>query len=416
MLRVGLTGGIACGKSHVLRRLARRGLAVLDLDAVAHDLTAVGGAAYTDVVQAFGPGILGPDGSIDRRRLGAIVFADPQARARLDALVHPRVREEELRRADAQEAAGQSVLVSDAALLVEAGAHLRFERLVVVHCTPDEQLARLVRRDGLGETAARPRIEAQMPIDEKRRFAHLLVDSSGTPADTDAAADALAEELLALAERSQAAARVPAGAVTGALSCGAGPGPRGLSAMDLLQDALGGGGIELDRLARRLQPPSPGPWYRAARVGEASPWPESLAAALALWAAARGHDRDWLAGAAASVCRLTHAEGEAVSGAVLAALAALALAHGEALAALAGQLEEWTRVAMRWGGAVPPARVEGGASAAASFPRDCHQARGLAARLGCEPAFAGALVGLAGGAAGEAVEAGIAQLARQLSG
>ncbi len=414
MLRVGLTGGIACGKSHVLRRLAQRGLAVLDLDAVAHDLTASGGAAFGDVVRAFGPGILDDGGSIDRRRLGAIVFADPVARARLDALVHPRVREEEQRRAQALEAAGHAVLVSDAALLVEAGAHLRFERLVVVHCAPEEQLARLMRRDGLDEAAARSRIEAQMPIAEKRRFAHVLVDSSGTPADTDAAADGLAEELFALAGRPPPAARLAAEAVAAALACGGTAGPRRLSPRDLLRDALDAGGIELSRLGRRLQPAAAEPWYRAARANEAAPWPEALAGPLALWAAARRYDGDWLAGAAASVCRLTHGDREAVAGAVLAASAAFALTRGEALASLPGRLGTWTAVASRWGEAAPPLRVERAVSAAASPPHDCLAARRLAERLGGEPSFAGSLVGLAGGAPPGTADAEITLLARRL--
>jgi dephospho-CoA kinase len=128
MLRVGLTGGIACGKSHVSRRLASHGLHVLDLDAVAHAITAPGGTAYDDVVRVFGRGIVGADGAIDRKALGARVFADPEALGRLNALVHPRVRDEESRRAG--ELAGtEAVLVTDAALLVESGMHTRFDRL-----------------------------------------------------------------------------------------------------------------------------------------------------------------------------------------------------------------------------------------------------------------------------------------------
>ncbi|HEY2946548.1 MAG TPA: dephospho-CoA kinase, partial [Vicinamibacteria bacterium] len=103
MLKVGLTGGIACGKSYVLRRLAAAGLGTLDLDAVAHDVMARGGTAHADVVNEFGSGILAADGEVDRQRLGDLVFADPDARARLNALVHPRVREEEARRAAAEE-------------------------------------------------------------------------------------------------------------------------------------------------------------------------------------------------------------------------------------------------------------------------------------------------------------------------
>ena len=163
MLRVGLTGGIACGKSHVLRRLAGHGLQTLDLDAVARDVTAPGSPALQEISGAFGAGVLGPDGSLDRAALAALVFADAAARARLNAIVHPRVRAEEARRAEDVAGRGAAVLVTDAALLVEAGAHLRFDRLVVVHCDPGQQLERLRARDGLDEGAARARVLAQMP-------------------------------------------------------------------------------------------------------------------------------------------------------------------------------------------------------------------------------------------------------------
>ena len=269
MLRVGLTGGIACGKSHVLRRLAARGLATLDLDAVAHGLMAPGGAAYEDVVAAFGRGILAPDGAVDRKALGTRVFGDAAARARLDALVHPRVRAEEARWAAALAGGGGAVLVSDAALLVEAGAHLRFDRLVVVHCPPAEQLLRLVRRDGIPEDAALARVSAQMPVEEKRRYAHSEIDTSGTVGETERAADALAEALLALAALPRPRHSVAGERRLGGLRQGAGVGPRGLDAVALLADAFEAAGSSFSRLARRLPPPARGrvPRGAAARSG-----------------------------------------------------------------------------------------------------------------------------------------------------
>jgi dephospho-CoA kinase len=198
LLRVGLTGGIASGKSHVLRRLEAAGLATVDLDVVAHAVIAPGGAAFADVVEAFGPSILDRAGAIDRKALGAIVFAAPEARARLDAIVHPRVREQEAEMARAAESSGARVLVTDAALLVETGLHLRFDRLVVTWCPPAAQLARLRARDGIEEAAAQARLRAQMPIGEKRAFAHFVIDTAGTPGDTDAQVAALAPRLLAL--------------------------------------------------------------------------------------------------------------------------------------------------------------------------------------------------------------------------
>src|SRR4029079_11735128 len=121
-----------CGKSRVRRHLAAAGFGTLDLDGVAHEMIAPGGPAYDDVVAAFGRGILAADGTVDRKALGSRVFVDAAARAELNALVHPRVRDEEPRRAAAHEAAGGRVFVTDAALLVEAGVHLACERPVVV--------------------------------------------------------------------------------------------------------------------------------------------------------------------------------------------------------------------------------------------------------------------------------------------
>lgn len=415
MLRVGLTGGIACGKSHVLRRLAAGGLGTMDLDAVAHAVMAPGGTAYADVVGAFGRGVLGPDGAIDRLRLGAIVFADPEARARLDATVHPRVREEEARRAAAREREGCPVLVSDAALLVEAGAHLRFERLVVVHCPAAEQLRRLVARDGLSEAAGLARIDAQMPVDEKRRFAHVAIDTAGTLEETDARSDRLAAELLALARRREAPRRLDPARLLGALVHGRGPGPRGLDPSTLADDMLGAGGLELAALARRLVPAATGPWYRAAAAGEAAPWPEALGVVLAAWSLARGLDDLWLASAAASLARLTHGDDASVAGGCLAALVARDVAAGAPLESIGDRLAAREELARRWGGALPPSRVSAAARAAALHPGEPERARREAEAGGAEPACAGALVGLGGRAPASAAAASLLDLARRLA-
>jgi dephospho-CoA kinase len=414
MLRVGLTGGIACGKSHVLRRVAARGLATLDLDALAHEAVAPGGVAHADVVAAFGAGVLGPDGTVDRQALGALVFSDPLARGQLDALMHPRVREEEARRAAALAAAGCRVLVSDAALLVEAGAHLRFDRLVVVHCPPEEQLRRLMRRDALAEAAARARIEAQMPIAEKRRFAHLAIDTSGAVADTEAAADRLAEDLSAIAARPRAAAAPTLETTLGALVHGASPGPRGLEPATLAGEALAAGGLELVRLAGRLRPVPKTPWYRAAVVGQAAPWPEALAPVVALWALARGLDAEWLASAAASLARLTHADSESVAGACLAALTARAAALSGSLEGLHERLSEWEPAARRWGGEPPPSRIANAVRAAVAHAKTPTAARRAAETAGAEPALAGALVGIVAGAPAGGANAGLVSLAERL--
>src|SRR5436309_9756538 len=189
---------------------------------------APGGAAHDDVVRAFGPAILGPDGAIDRKRLGDLVFVDAGARARLDSLVHPRVREEEARWAAAADRGPGTVLVTDAALLVEAGVHLRFHRMVVVHCPPELQKRRLRERDGLDAAAAEARLAAQMPIGEKRRFAHFEVDTSASFADTDRQADAPAGTLRDLARTAPAPVPVPLDRAAACLLFGPAEGPRGL--------------------------------------------------------------------------------------------------------------------------------------------------------------------------------------------
>ncbi|HET9317399.1 MAG TPA: dephospho-CoA kinase, partial [Vicinamibacteria bacterium] len=322
MLRVGLTGGIACGKTYVRRRMQDAGLATLDLDLVAHEVMAPGGAAYEDVLAEFGPAVRAADGTVDRAVLGARVFADPAARARLNAIVHPRVREEEDRRAAALAAKGAAVLVTDAALLVEAGFHLRFDRLVVVHCPPEEQLRRLRVRDGLDEAAARARLRAQMPVADKRAFAHFEVDTSGPFARTDTAVDAVTSALVALPPPSPGAARVLGARARAALALGPQAGPRGLTPLGLLSEIAAARGIEMERVARLLDPPVPSgdPWYRAALKGGAH-GPEALAAPVALWSHARtGGDPEYTVAVAASVARLTHAEAPPIASACATAL------------------------------------------------------------------------------------------------
>ena len=370
-LRVGLTGGIACGKSRVLRRLAAAGFATLDLDRIAHELMAPGGAAYRDVVEAFGPAILAADESVDRRRLGEVVFADPAARARLNAIVHPRVREEEARRAALQAGDEGAVIVTDAALLVEAGVHLRFDRLVVVHCSEGEQIRRLVKRDGLDGKAARARVDAQMPVEEKRRFAHLEVDASAGLAETDRAADALASELQRLARTRPRRVRIPLERSVGAIVAGPRRGPRGLEPARILADVAAAGGLEMERVARLLVPPTDRPWYRAARSGAADAGPETLAAPVVVWSLSRGGpDPDYVAAAAASLARLTHKGGAEVAGACLFALAMQEAAVSGAPDKLVSSLPGWSALARRWGGAAPPDRIAAAVHVAARHGSD----------------------------------------------
>ena len=199
MLRVGLTGGIATGKTTVVAMLRELGCRVLEADKIAHQVMEPGGAAYEDVVREFGREILSLDGLVDRRKLGAIVFADPKRLARLNAIVHPPVLEEQSRELAAIERADPyAIAVAEAALLIEAGFDKQLEFLVVTWCTLEQQLARLTdsgKGRGLTIEQARQRIAAQMPIDEKRQRADEVIDCSGTIEHTRAQVIALFAKL-----------------------------------------------------------------------------------------------------------------------------------------------------------------------------------------------------------------------------
>ena len=193
---VGLTGGIATGKSTAARRFARAGFAVIDADQVARDVVRPGTPALSEIAAAFGPEVIRPDGSLDRERLGRIVFADPGARARLNAIVHPRVYQEVERRfAEAFRRHPGGVVVYDVPLLFETGSEDRFDLVVVVYAPRRVQEARLVARDGLAPAEARRRIGSQLDIGEKRRRAHVVLENTRTPADLERQVDALVERI-----------------------------------------------------------------------------------------------------------------------------------------------------------------------------------------------------------------------------
>jgi dephospho-CoA kinase len=195
MLRVGLTGGIASGKSTVDRMLRDRDHMVFDADAIAHELLEPGQAAHDAVLREFGDGILGAGGAIDRGKLGAIVFADPAKRAILNGILHPRIRdisEDWFRRLDGP--GGPAIAFEDAALIFEAGLRRYFDVVVVCWCRPEQQLERLEER-GLSLEQAHRRIAAQMPIDEKRRLADDVIDCSGSLEETERQVEALLAKL-----------------------------------------------------------------------------------------------------------------------------------------------------------------------------------------------------------------------------
>ena len=178
ILRVGLTGGIAAGKSTVARFLSELGVFVLDADHLAHMATAPGGAAYDDVVAQFGERILDGQGHIDRLRLAQIVFEDTASREALNRLVHPKVRAEADRRIKEYSAkALMPLAVVDAALLFETGAFRDFDRLIVVHCRRETRIERLIERDGMTPDQAEARIDAQAPTADKLAVANYVIDT-----------------------------------------------------------------------------------------------------------------------------------------------------------------------------------------------------------------------------------------------
>lgn len=195
MLRVGLTGGIASGKSVVAAMLCKRGYSVLDLDALGHELMAPGRAAYDEIVREFGSTVLGAGADIDRAKLGAVVFADEEKRAQLNRILHPPIRAEAQRWfGSLDRPGGAKAAFVEAALLIEAGYRDSLDRVVVCWCRPEQQMQRLLAR-GLSEEQARQRIAAQMPIDEKRRVADRVVDCSGTLEETERQVEKFLEEI-----------------------------------------------------------------------------------------------------------------------------------------------------------------------------------------------------------------------------
>jgi len=205
---VGLTGGIGTGKSTVARLLAGLGAVVIDADAIVHELQAPGTPLLAKIAHAFGPGILRPDGSLDREGLGRLVFADPDARRRLGELVHPAVGLEMLRRLEAARAAGAPLVVLDIPLLLEgrvarSGDPARAKTasdlagaVIVVYAREEQQIERQMARDGSTREHATQRVRAQLPIEQKRELADHLIDNSGSLADTERQVRELFERLI----------------------------------------------------------------------------------------------------------------------------------------------------------------------------------------------------------------------------
>ncbi|OSM43698.1 dephospho-CoA kinase [Nesterenkonia sp. PF2B19] len=190
---VGLTGGIASGKSAVAQRMAARGAVVIDADVLSRYALQPGGEGLAEVAEAFGESVLTAEGALDRAALGAIVFSDPEARRRLNSIVHPRVRQQA--RALREQAPPGSVVVEDIPLLVETGQADRFDLVVVVQAPEEERVRRIVEdRDGT-EADARARIEAQATDAQRAEVADVVLDNSGSLEDLEARVDELMDRL-----------------------------------------------------------------------------------------------------------------------------------------------------------------------------------------------------------------------------
>jgi len=195
MTPVGLTGGIASGKTTVCRLLEAKGCTIIDADVVAHKLLLRGQPGYEPVIEAFGRGILGDAGEIDRGKLGTLVFDDRSKLDQLNQLLHPEVLRTIGAELEALRQVGRARVIVDASLMIESGYHRNFRRLVLVTCSLAQQVERLMARNGLTQEQAQKRIALQMPLEQKRRFATDVIDNSGAEERTRIQVDALFEDM-----------------------------------------------------------------------------------------------------------------------------------------------------------------------------------------------------------------------------
>ncbi len=191
---VGLTGSISTGKSTVSKMLVAHGAALLDADQIAREVVAKGQPALLELAARF-PGVVGPDGTLDRARLGERIFSDPIERQALNAITHPRIQAEVFSRTEALIEKGAPVIVYDAPLLIENRLHEAMEGVILVTAPEAVQRQRLIARDGLTDEQARARIASQLPQEEKKKFATWIIDNGGTLAQTQLQVDRLWETL-----------------------------------------------------------------------------------------------------------------------------------------------------------------------------------------------------------------------------
>jgi dephospho-CoA kinase len=191
-----LTGGLASGKSFVAAAFASWGCFVVQADELGHQVLLKTGEAYEEVVREFGASVLGASGEIERPLLAAKVFGNPEALARLNAIVHPRViRREEAMVAEFAAREPDGIAVVEAAILIETGSYRRFDKTILVFCAQEQQIERAMRREGAVEADIRARIARQMPLEEKRKYADFVIDTSGDKEDTLRQSRGVYEEL-----------------------------------------------------------------------------------------------------------------------------------------------------------------------------------------------------------------------------
>ena len=202
MLVVGLTGGIASGKSMVSGILRSQGACIIDADVIAHELIMPGLPAWQEIVERFGQGILLEDGRINRPLLGRIIFKDPAKRAVLNSILHPRIfTEMERKRKEIERESPDAVVILDAALLIETGAHKRVDAVILVQVSEDLQINRLMERNGLTREEAVERIRAQASLEEKIRYASYIIDASKSPEDVKRQTIEVFEKLKVLSQK-----------------------------------------------------------------------------------------------------------------------------------------------------------------------------------------------------------------------
>jgi dephospho-CoA kinase len=199
MLKVGLTGSIAVGKSHVAAIFSELGCHVLDADVTAREVVEVGSEGLKKIAETFGKEVLKVDGTLDRNKLGAIVFEDEEKRKLLNSILHPIIitkYDEQMRIWESKDP--NSIGIVDAALMIESGSYKRFDKLIVVHCQTDVQLSRLMNRNNLTKEEALRRISSQMPQEEKKSYADFLIDTSGSFEETRKQVEDIYERLKAI--------------------------------------------------------------------------------------------------------------------------------------------------------------------------------------------------------------------------